>query len=392
MYDYVVVGAGIVGLSVAMQLSEAHPAAKVLVVEKESEISQHQTGRNSGVIHSGIYYKPGNMKARFAKKGNRHLMEFCQKEGVPYEQCGKLIVAVNEGELPQLEALYQRGLQNGLSVRKVSKQEIREREPYLTALAGIFVPSTGIVDFKQIAAAYAHKLKGNGGELMLETKVLDIDTRIDHLVIKTSRGSFKAKMLVNCAGLYSDKIAEAAGIKLDMRIVPFRGEYFRLKEDKADLVKHLVYPVPHADFPFLGVHFTRMLDGSVHIGPNAVPSLKREGYSKTAINLKELYETVSYKPFWRIAFGNMGEGLKEMGKSFSKSLFIKGVHAYFPQLNEEDIVPAEAGVRAQALDADGNLLEDFFIVKTERMIHVCNSPSPAATASLEIGAYIVGKI
>lgn len=392
MYDFTIVGAGIVGLSVGMQLSETYPEASILIIEKEDHISLHQTGRNSGVIHSGIYYKPGSMKARFAKSGNEHLVEFCEREGVPYERCGKLIVAVDPKELPQLEHLYQRGLTNGLSVKKVAKEELREYEPHLTALEGIFVPSTGIVNYKQVAEAYVNKLEEKNGELLLETTVDTVDTYSDHLLVKTNRGNIKTRMLVNCAGLYSDKIAEKSGVKTDMQIVPFRGEYYKVKEDKAYLVKNLVYPVPNPAFPFLGVHFTRMMAGGVDIGPNAVPSFKREGYTKKDVDLRELYEVLKYRPFWQIAFGNMQEGLKEIFKSFSKSLFLKDVNKYFPQLTEEDLLPAEAGVRAQALSNDGRLLDDFFIARGDRAIHVCNAPSPAATASLEIGAYIVDLV
>lgn len=392
MYDFVIVGAGIVGLSVAMQLREAYPQAKVMVLEKENDISLHQTGRNSGVIHSGIYYKPGSMKANFATSGNQHMMDFCHKEGVPYDRCGKLIVAVNENELPQLEDLYRRGLQNGLPLKRVSREEIADYEPHLRAIKGIYVPTTGIVDYKQVAAAYVHKLRKNDGELVLGAKVEAIDSHIDHLCVKTSGGSAKTKMIVNCAGLYSDKIAELSGIKLDMKIVPFRGEYYKIKQNRSDLVKNLVYPVPQPDFPFLGVHFTRMISGDVTIGPNAIPSLKREGYAKTDMNLREMFETLRYKPFWQVAFGNVTEGLKELSKSFSKKLFLKSVNQYFPQLREDDLISADAGVRAQALNSDGHLLDDFFIVKTDRMIHVCNAPSPAATASLEIGDYIVNLI
>lgn len=392
MYDFAIIGAGIVGLSVAMQLSKAYPDQKVIVLEKEEDIAMHQTGRNSGVIHSGIYYKPGSLKADFAKNGNQNMVDFCHKEGIPFDRCGKLIVAINESELTQLEQLYQRGLQNGIPVEKVNKEQIHAYEPYLDALAGIYVPTTAIVDFKQVARAYANKLEERQGELVFGAKVVTIDSYFDYHDIGTSAGSFKVKYIVNCAGLYSDKIAELAGIRLDMKIVPFRGEYFEIKSDQSHLVKNLVYPVPDPDFPFLGIHFTRMMDGGVTIGPNAVPGLKREGYKKTDIDIKEMSETLRFKPFWQIAFGNMSEGLKEVAKSFSERLFLKHVNRYFPQIRTEDIVPTDAGVRAQALDSDGHLLVDFFIARTDGMIHVCNAPSPAATASLEIGEYIVNVI
>lgn len=392
VYDFIIVGAGIVGLSVAMQLNEIYPNAKVSVIEKENDISLHQTGRNSGVIHSGIYYKPGSMKAEFAKHGNKNMIDFCRKEGVPFDQCGKLIVAVEQQEIPQLDDLYQRGIQNGLSIRKVTREEINEREPYVNGLGGIFVPETGIVDYKQVAGAYVNKIKECYGELLLGTKVQDVESYSDYLLVSTDQGNLKTKFIVNCAGLYSDKVAEKSGVKIDMQIVPFRGEYFKVNKEKEYLVNNLVYPVPNPDFPFLGVHFTRMMTGGVDIGPNAVPSFKREGYTKMDINIKELYEVLKYKPFWQIAFGNLQEGLKEIFKSLSKKMFIKDINKYFPQLTEDDLIPAESGVRAQALGSDGKLLDDFFIAETDRAIHVCNAPSPAATASLEIGNYIVELI
>src|SRR5699024_1164516 len=393
MYDFVVVGAGIIGLSVSMQLSATYTQSNILVIEKEDEISLHQTGRNSGVIHSGIYYKPGSIKADFAKSGNNNLMTFCKREGVPFEQCGKIIVAVEENELDQMEKLYQRGLQNSLDVKKVSKEEINERQPYVNGLEGIFVPSTGIVDYKQVADAYKNRAQENGSEFLLGAKVQEIKKHSNYLSIKTDNDNIiQTKIVVNCAGLYSDKIAENSGVKTDMKIIPFRGEYFKVKKDKEYLVNNLIYPVPNPEFPFLGVHFTRMMAGGIDIGPNAVPSFKREGYTKRDVNLKELYEILKYKPFWQVAFGNMQEGVKEILKSFSKKLFLKDINKYFPQLTLNDLVPEKAGVRAQALGTDGKLIDDFFIAQTDRAIHICNAPSPAATASLEIGDYIVKLI
>ncbi|HEX6922729.1 MAG TPA: L-2-hydroxyglutarate oxidase [Bacillales bacterium] len=392
MYDFAIIGAGIVGLSVGMQLSEKYPEAKIAVIEKEENISRHQTGRNSGVIHSGIYYKPGSIKARFARKGNQHMGEFCEENGIPYDRCGKLIVAVDNKELPLMENLYRRGLENGLSVRKVTKEEMKEIEPNVQGIAGIFVPSTGIVDYKRVSEVYAEKLRQQGGDLLTDTEITAIHTSSDHILLKTSQGNIKTRFMINCAGLYSDKVAKMAGVKIDMKIVPFRGEYFEITKDKQHLVNNLVYPVPNPDFPFLGVHFTRMMNGGIHIGPNAVLSLKREGYTKTDIDLREAAEILSYRAFWKIAVSNMREGLKEMIKSFSKQAFVKDVQRYFPQLEDTDLIPAEAGVRAQALANDGKMLDDFFIVKSDRAVHVCNAPSPAATASLEIGAHIVDLV
>lgn len=392
MYDYIIVGAGIIGLSVAMQLSEKYRSKKILVIEKEHDISMHQTGRNSGVIHSGVYYKPNSFKASFSRKGNNSMYEFCEKEGVPFKKCGKLIVATREIELPLLEKLYDNGRKNDLSIKKMGGEEINEKEPHVCALKGVFLPSTGIVDYKKVADAYVNRMEKHGCELLLKTKVETVETYISHLLISTNQGNLKTKYLINCGGLYSDKIAEASGIKTDMKIIPFRGEYFKIKENKNHLVNGLIYPVPNPDFPFLGVHFTRDMEGNITIGPNAIPSLKREGYTKRDVNLKELYEIISYKPFWKTAFNNIHEGLDEVFKSFSKRKFLKEVNHFFPQLKEEDLIKAPAGVRAQALNTEGELVDDFLIVHADRAIHICNAPSPAATASLEIGQYIVELI
>lgn len=392
MYDYVIIGAGIVGLSVGMHLSEDEPLAKIAIVEKEDDISLHQTGHNSGVIHSGIYYKPGSFKAEFARNGSQSMVRFCQENDIPYETCGKLIVAVEEKEFPVMEDLYKRGIENQLAIRKVSKEEINEIEPHVRAISGIFVPSTGIVNYKQVAKVYAEKITNQNGEILTNTKVTDINVTKDFIELETSKGHLKTKFLINCAGLYSDKITKMSGLNADIKIVPFRGEYYQLKEDKQYLVKNLIYPVPNPEFPFLGVHFTRMIDGHIHIGPNAVLSLKREGYKKTDIHLKEMFETLTYKGFWKIASSYMGEGMKEMVKSFSKKAFLKDVQKYFPQMTADDLVSSPAGVRAQALTRDGKLLDDFYIVQTSQSIQIGNAPSPAATASLEIGRYVADMV
>lgn len=391
MYDYVVIGGGIIGLSTAMQLIESFPNAKIALIEKENAIATHQSGRNSGVIHSGIYYRPGSMKARFAKRGSERLIEFCERHDVPYERCGKLIVAVDKRELPQLEKLYQRGLENGLDVKMLSGEEVNEREPHVRALKGVYVPSTGIVNYIDVATAYANVFRSAGGEIFTNTELRSVSETQDDITLETTTNDIETKAVINCAGLYSDKVAQLFGLKLDVQIVPFRGEYYELDSSK-HLLNNLIYPVPNPDFPFLGVHFTRMMNGHVHIGPNAVLSFKREGYVKTDFDVRETMSVLTYPAFWKIAFRNAKEGLQEMYKSISKKAFLQDVQRYFPMITEGELHPADAGVRAQALSNDGKLLDDFLIAKTKRAIHVLNAPSPAATASLEIGRYIVSEL
>src|SRR5699024_9637721 len=347
---------------------------------------------NSGVIHSGIYYEPNSLKANFSKTGNCNMMTFCQREGISFKKSGKLIVAVKEKELPILDWLYKRGIKNGLPVKQLTQKDITVKEPHLNALKGVYVPSTGVVNYKDVAEVFTHKVKSNNNEILLDTKVENIETYVDFILIKTNQGNFKTKFMINCAGLYSDKIAEHAGIKVDMKIIPFRGEYFKLKEEKKHLVKSLIYPVPNPKFPFLGVHFTRGINNEIFIGPNAVPSLKREGYAKKDFDIKEFYEVLKYKPFWTIAYNNMDEGIKEILKSFSKKLFLKEVNNFFPQLTKKDLIPSSSGVRAQAIRNDGKMLDDFFIAQTNHACHILNAPSPAATASLEIGKYVIELI
>jgi L-2-hydroxyglutarate oxidase len=355
-FDYIVVGGGIVGLSVAWSILEKKLKSRIAVLEKESRWAQHQTGRNSGVIHSGIYYKPGSLKARLCHAGNRLLLEFCQAHGIKYETCGKVIVATDRSELPRMQNLYDRGIANGLVVRKLSAAEVKELEPHVSCVEGMHVPSTGIVSYTEVCLKLA------------------------------------ARWIINCAGLQSDRVAKLAGLDPGARIVPFRGEYYELKPERRSLVRNLIYPVPDPEFPFLGVHFTRMIDGSVHAGPNAVLSLKREGYHRTSFNLRDFTEIMTYPGFWRMAAKNAKSGLAEMYRSFSKKAFVRSLQRLIPEVREEDLVPGEAGVRAQALRPDGGLVDDFLIVKGSSTIHVCNAPSPAATACLEIGRTIAGQI
>ncbi|WMM33707.1 L-2-hydroxyglutarate oxidase [Shouchella clausii] len=392
MYDFTIIGGGIVGLAVGHALFGRYPKASVLIIEKEQEVAAHQTGHNSGVIHSGIYYKPGSFKAKFAKAGNQSMTAFCQKHGLKVDICGKVIVATNKKELPLLDHLYQRGIDNGLDLRMLSKEELHEAEPYVNGLAAISVPTAGIVSYKEVAEKLARLIAEKGGEIQLGTTVETISESNEGATIETDKGTFQTSYLINCAGLHSDRIAKLAGYHVDMKIVPFRGEYYKLRPEKRHLVKNLIYPVPNPDFPFLGVHFTRMIDGEVDAGPNAVLSFKREGYRKTDIDWQDVAEVIRYKGFWQLATKYWKEGTEEMIRSFSKKKFVENLQHLIPDVTEADLVPGPSGVRAQALTTDGKLVDDFQLIRGRKSLHVCNAPSPAATASLEIGKAIVEKV
>mgnify|MGYP001481302503 CR=1 FL=1 len=392
MYDFTIIGGGIVGLSVGLALTEQFPDKRIVILEKEKQLAAHQTGNNSGVIHSGIYYKPGSFKARFARQGSQSMVEFCQKYEIEHDICGKVIVATNQKELPLLENLYQRGLQNGLTIEKLTRDELLEVEPHVNGLEAIHVPAAGIVNYKQVSEKIAELILERGGEVRCLEAVRMIEEHQDGVTVETDQNTYQTKFLVNCAGLHSDRIAKLAGYKIDMKIVPFRGEYYKLKPERRSLVRNLIYPVPNPDFPFLGVHFTRMIGGEVEAGPNAVLSFKREGYKKTDINVKDLAEVLSYKGFWKLASQNMREGINEMVRSVSKKKFVESLQTLIPEIKGEDLVPGGAGVRAQALKSDGSLVDDFHIVQGKKSLHVCNAPSPAATASLEIGKEVVRQI
>lgn len=392
MYDFAIVGGGIVGLSTGMAISSRFPHAKILVLEKEASWAQHQTGHNSGVIHSGIYYKPGSFKAQFARAGSQSMVQFCQEHGIQHEICGKVIVATKPQELPLLDNLFERGLQNGLAIHKITAEELREIEPHVHGLAAIRVPMAGIVNYKQVCETFARLIQEKGGDLRLLAKVEQIQHRDNHVVIETTAGEFLSRYLINCAGLHSDRVAKLDGVNADLKIVPFRGEYYELKPEKRYLVKHLIYPVPNPDFPFLGVHFTRMIGGHVEAGPNAVLAFAREGYKKTDINLSDLAEVLTFPGFWKLASKYWKEGMEEMVRSFSKKAFVRSLQQLIPEIQEDDLEPAPAGIRAQALKSDGGLVDDFHIVHGKNSIHVCNAPSPAATASIEIGKYVAGQV
>jgi L-2-hydroxyglutarate oxidase len=391
-YDFAIVGGGIIGLATAWTLLHRRPGIRLLVLEKEPGWALHQTGRNSGVIHSGIYYKPGSLKARMCREGNRSLLEFCQRYGIAHEICGKVIVATEEAELPRLESLYQRARENNLSVRMLRPDEVKEVEPHVQCLAGLHIHSTGIVNYATVCSKLVELIGEVGGDLRLNNELNGIRVVNGFTILESSSGAFETKFLINCAGLQSDRVARLAGATPQARIVPFRGEYYEIKPEKRFLVRHLIYPVPNPEFPFLGVHFTRMIDSTVHAGPNAVLSFKREGYDRTAFNLRDFVETMTYPGFWRLAVRHATDALAEMYRSFSKAAFVRSLQRLVPEVRADDLVSSEAGVRAQALRPDGGLVDDFLIIQDSRAVHICNAPSPAATASLQIGAAIVASL
>lgn len=392
VFDFAIVGGGIVGLSTGMNIYKRFPNAKVVVIEKEAVVADHQTGHNSGVIHSGIYYKPGSFKAKFARQGSKTMKDFCKTYGIDHDICGKVIVATKQEEIPLLENLYKRGLENKLDIQRIGPDELKEIEPHVSGLGAIRVPQAGIVNYRQVSEKFASIIEEHGGEIHLNTKVEKIYEESDQVSIETSRGTIKARLVINCAGLHSDRVAKATGYKIDMKILPFRGEYYKLRPEKRYLVKNLIYPVPNPKFPFLGVHYTRMISGEVDAGPNAVLSFKREGYKKTDFNAMDLVEALTYRGLWKMAGKFAKEGLDEYIRSFSKKQFTKSLQELIPEIQEDDLIPAPAGVRAQAIKSDGSMVDDFHIIMGKRTIHVCNAPSPAATASIEIGKEIVNRI
>ncbi len=393
MYDLTVIGAGIVGLATALRILKRNPALKLLLIEKENKIASHQTGNNSGVIHSGIYYRPGSLKALNCIRGYKMLIDFCNKYGVNYKITGKVIVAVNNNEVGILNNIFQRGLANGLTdIKKLNRYEIREIEPYVVGLEGIFVPQTGIIDYTEVSKKYLELILNKDAEIKFNQEVKNIAIKTDYCIISTQSESFESKFIVSCAGLQSDRIARMTHKNISLRIIPFRGEYYKLKSEKKYLVNSLIYPVPNPEFPFLGVHFTRMINGDVEAGPNAVLAFKREGYSKTSFNLRDMYDTLSWKGFYKVVKKNWKVGIYEYYRSLSKNAFVKALKKLIPKIQEEDLIYGGAGVRAQACDKNGNLLDDFYFIEDKRVIHVCNAPSPAATASLSIGDYIANKV
>jgi L-2-hydroxyglutarate oxidase len=391
-YDYIIVGGGVVGLATASTLSRQFRGARILLLEKERNHSEHQSGRNSGVIHSGIYYRPGSAKAKFARAGATSMVAFCREHGIRHEVCGKVIVATRKKELPELEKLFQRGEQNGLAVSKLLAEEVGDIEPHVRCLAGLRVPTTGITDYREVSEKYLELFRLEGGEANFGQEVRHVRQCGSNQVVETNGGEYETSFLINCAGLHSDRLARLAGASPEAKIVPFRGEYYELTPGKRYLVKTLVYPVPNPDFPFLGVHFTRMVDGSVHAGPNAVLAFKREGYKKTDFDLRDFLETITFSGFRRLAYRNLGEGMKEMYRSLVKKAFVRCLQRLVPEVQSDDLIPCRAGVRAQALTPAGKLVDDFLILRSGAALHVCNAPSPAATASLEIAAEICRQV
>jgi len=391
MYDYAIVGGGIIGLATAAALAEGFSCSRILVLEKEGLFAQHQTGHNSGVIHAGIYYKPGSLKARLAYEGNKSMRIFCERRGIPHEICGKIIAATEQRELLLLEQLFQRGIENGIPVAKLSCEQVREREPHVSCLAGIHVASTGITDYRLVCHALIDDLRALGVHLCTNTELLHSTVTADGHILETTSGEFSTKFLITCAGLYSDRVSMRCGSRPQMCIMPFRGEYYELKPDRCGLVRNLVYPVANPNFPFLGVHFTRMIDGGVHAGPNAVLALSREGYDKLSFSLRDSLDTLTYPGFWKLAAHYYRDGLAEIARSVSKARFVRSLQRLVPEIEANDLVATGSGVRAQALRTDGKLVDDFLIQKGENSLHVLNAPSPAATASLEIAKYIVAQ-
>ncbi len=391
--DVAIIGAGIVGLATGLQLLRQNPDLRVLVLEKEREVAAHQTGHNSGVIHSGMYYKPGSLKARLCVEGAAAMVRFCQEHGIPYEICGKVIVATSEEELPRLEEILRRGRANGVpNLRELNAEQIREFEPHAAGVRGIHVPGTGITDFRMVAQKYAELIGQSGGEVLTGSEITHIVSKTDEIVLETSPRTVRARYVVNCAGLRSDRIATMAGASLGLQIIPFRGEYYEVVPEKHHLIRGLIYPVPDPRFPFLGVHFTKRIHGGVEAGPNAVLALKREGYARAAFNLGDTASLVGFSGFWKMASKYWKMGFEEFYRSWNKHAFTVALQKLMPELKSEDIQAGGSGVRAQAVDAAGKLLDDFYFVHQNRFLHVCNVPSPAATASLVIGREIVSTL
>lgn len=389
MYDFIIIGGGIVGMSTAMQLLQQMPEKKVLVVEKESSAAQHQTGHNSGVIHAGVYYTPGSLKAKFCLEGNRDTKAFCDENQIPYDECGKLLVATNELEMERMRALWERTAANGLERYWLNADELREREPNIIGMGGIFVPSSGIVSYKRVTEVMAEKFTQMGGTVFYNTEVTGVRERPTHVDVNTSQGAFSAKYLISCSGLMADRVVRMLGLEPEFKICPFRGEYYLLKPEHNQVVNHLIYPIPDPNMPFLGVHLTRMIDGTVTVGPNAVMAWKREGYKKTDISLKDSLEALTYPGILKVLKANLKPGLIEMKNSLFKGQYLKEVNKYCPSIQKSDLLPYPAGVRAQAVSKEGKLVDDFLFVKTNRTINVCNAPSPAATSALPIGRHII---
>jgi len=393
MYDFAVIGGGIVGLSVAWQLQQKQPSGRVVVIEKEPAVARHQTGHNSGVIHAGIYYEPGSLKAELCRKGVAETLRFCSDNDIPHEQCGKLIVATNADEHERMLALYERALQNGIEVELLDEAQLRAAEPNVAGVGAILSPTTGIVDYVAVSRAMARRLEELGGDIRTNTEVTAIEESAEAVTIHIDAGQrLEARRLVVCGGLMADRLAAMMQLDVDFRIVPYRGEYYRLPDDKNSIVRHLIYPVPEPGLPFLGVHLTRMIDGSVTVGPNAVQGWKREGYGRLNFSVRDTAEMLAFPGFWRVTAENLGVGITEFRNSVWKRGYLRQVQKYCPSVRLEDLRPHPAGIRAQAVRRDGTLVDDFLFAETPRSLHVCNAPSPAATSAIPIGEVICSKV
>ncbi len=379
-------------MSTAWQLKKAYPDHKMLLLEKESGPAQHQTGHNSGVIHAGVYYTPGSLKAKFCLEGNIATKAFCREHDISFDECGKLLVATNELEMQRMQALWDRSEANGLERYWLNAEQLKEREPNITGMGGIFVPSSGIVNYKQITAAMGREFERLGGEIRYNAEVTGLKEESSQVVVQTTLGEFQGRYLVSCSGLMADRVVRMLGLEPEFKICPFRGEYYLLKPEHNQIVNHLIYPIPDPNMPFLGVHLTRMIDGTVTVGPNAVLAFKREGYNKSDISLRDTLEMFTYPGILKVLMKNLKPGLIEMKNSINKAGYLELVRKYCPSLQVSDLTPYPAGIRAQAVSKDGKLVDDFLFVNTRRTINVCNAPSPAATSAIPIGGYIVDKV
>jgi L-2-hydroxyglutarate oxidase len=390
IWDVAIIGGGIVGAATGMALAR-RSGVRVVILEAEPKLAAHQTGNNSGVIHSGLYYKPGSLKARNCVEGRQAMYRFCEEHQVPHDRCGKLVVATEPSQVPALDELERRGRANGLDgLRRLRREELQDCEPAVAGIAGLHVAETGIVDYTEVTKAFARIVSEAGGEVWTGARVSSVSRRNGSLVLETAKGTVESRALINCAGLQSDRMARLCGVEPGVKIVPFRGEYYELVPDRQSLVRNLIYPVPDPRFPFLGVHFTRMIKGGIEAGPNAVLAFRREGYTRTSFSLRDSLEMFSYPGFWKMAARYWTMAIGEWHRSFSKRAFVRALQGLIPDLCDEDVHPSGSGVRAQALDPHGFLLDDFRIVEADRMVHVLNAPSPAATASISIGEAIAG--
>ncbi len=390
-HDLALIGGGIVGVATAWQLKQRHPGLSILLIEKEKELARHQTGRNSGVIHAGVYYAPGSLKAEFCRRGAAATMAFCREHGLPYLQCGKLLVATDGLEFERMTALEERCRRNGIATERLSETDLVKREPHITGVGALFVRATGITDYQRITAKMATLFKAAGGEIRTGTEVRTLGESTRDVCIGLGAGSLRARYVIACGGLMADRLARMMHISLDFRIIPFRGEYYRLPPSRNHLVRHLIYPIPDPELPFLGVHLTRMIDGSVTVGPNAVLGWKREGYGRINFDLGDSLEMLAYPGFWKVISANLRSGLEEMRDSFDRRGYLARIRKYCPQLTLNDLKPHPVGIRAQAVTPEGELVHDFMFAKSERSLHVCNAPSPAATSAIPIGEYVCTK-